>query len=119
MRDPVDPWTEAIRVLELSKILIGLQEDILGQIERVLAVLYQTEQVVENPLFPSGYQQVVSLDVVTPGLPDQVAVLNLPKDQLFGSVSKTQEPAEKSELAHCTGFSRVTCVTFFIFTLPD
>ena len=45
----------------LPQVLIRLQENLLAQVQGVLAVADQPQQVIEDPLFPTGDQEVVGL----------------------------------------------------------
>ena len=87
MRDAIQPRSKSRRILQLAQVLISLQKNILRQIQRIFPVFHKPQQIVEDALFPSGDKKVIGLHVVAAGLYNQVAILNLPKDQLVGSVS--------------------------------
>src|ERR1700733_3997830 len=81
MRNPKQPARELRRVVELFQILIGFQENILAKIESVLSLPHQSQEIIEDTLFPARHEHVVGIHVPPTRLGDQVAVLNLPKDQ--------------------------------------
>ena len=97
-------------VLQLAQVLISLQKNILRQIQSIFPVFDQPQQIVEDPLFPPGDKEVIGLHVVAAGLSYQVAVLNLPKNQLVGSVSNDVLHMEKDE-TYIVGRGNVTIFT--------
>jgi hypothetical protein len=99
MRDAIQPGSESGRILQLAQVLVSFYENVLRQILGVFPIFDEPQQVIEDPLFPPGHKEVIGLHVVAAGLCDQVAVLNLPKDQLSGSVRMTYS-ARKKTISH-------------------
>src|SRR5262249_16990821 len=81
VRDPEQPTRKLRRIIHLRQILIPLQEDVLTKIQRILPISDQPEQIIEDTLFPSGDKKVISLHIAPSRFSDQVAILNLAKDQ--------------------------------------
>jgi len=82
VRDAVQPGGESRRVFEFFEILVRLQKNILGQVERILAVPNQPRQVIEDALLPARDKDVVGIYAAPPRLGDQVAIFDLPKYQI-------------------------------------
>ncbi len=81
MRDAKQPARELRRVVQLLQILIGLQKHILAEIEGVLTLPHQPQEIIEDTFLPARHEHVVGFHVPPTRFGDQVAVLNLPKDQ--------------------------------------
>ena len=97
MADTEQPRREAFHVVELRQVLIGFQEHVLAQVERVFTIRDQAQQIVEDTLLPSGHEEVIGLDVSPPRFGDQVAILDLAKDQLLAPFVKTPLGRKKSD----------------------
>jgi hypothetical protein len=93
--DAKQPRCEPRRIVKLTQVLIGLQENILAEIQRVLAIAHNTQQVIVDALFPSGNQEVIRLHVSPARLAYQVGVFDRPKNQCSGSLWNDAPHAQK------------------------
>ena len=66
---------------EFAEVLIGFEEHVLGKIQRILAIPYQPEYVVENTLLPARDEHVIGINVAAARFGDQVAILDFSEDQ--------------------------------------
>ena len=98
MRDPEQPRREPRRIVEFGQVLIRFQKNVLAKIHRIFAIRNQPQQIIEDTLLPSGHEKVIGLHVSLPRFGDQVAIFNLAKDQLSGSVRKDAGIRKKVEL---------------------
>src|SRR5215467_862276 len=99
MRNPKQPTRELFGGIQLRQILMRLQEHVLTEIHGIFAIRDQPQQVIEDTFLPPRHEEVVSFDVPSPRLSDQVAIFDLAKDQsrllISGSVTKDGPRAEK------------------------
>ncbi len=70
MRDAVQPRRKSRGVVQLPQVLVSLQEHILCQVERILAVRNQPVEIVENALFPTGNQKIEGVHATAARLGD-------------------------------------------------
>src|SRR5260221_5006611 len=104
MRDAEQPARKLGRFVQFSEILIGLQKHILTQIERVFAMSNQSQEVIVDTFLPTRNEHVVGVHVPPSRFCDQVAVLNLPKDQTSAPFIRTGYKAEKTKARPESGF---------------
>jgi hypothetical protein len=83
MRDAEQPSRESRGVVEFRQVLIGFQENVLTEIQRILAIRDQPQQIIEDTFLPSGHEEVIRLHISPPRLGDQVAIFHFAKDQLM------------------------------------
>ena len=88
MRDPVQPRSESRQVFQFAEVLVGFEEHVLGHVQGILAITHQPEYVVEDALLPARDEEVVRLDVPTPGLNDQVAVFDEVMTRLMEKIDR-------------------------------
>src|SRR5689334_12501182 len=96
MRNSIQPGGKARRVVELAKVLVGLQENVLRQVQSIFAVGGDAQQVVIDTLLPPGNEEVIALHITAGCLPNQVGILDRPKDQSLAPCLQTQYVPKKS-----------------------
>ena len=55
MRNAEEPGAEAGEVVQLANVLVGLQEHVLAEVERIFAVIDDSEQIVIDAFFPARH----------------------------------------------------------------
>jgi hypothetical protein len=95
VRDAIKPWRKPPRVVQLTEILVRLQENILTQVQSVFTVADNPQQVIVDTPLPSGNEQVVPLYISPARLTNQVGVFDRSKDQSSGSLRNDAQQAEK------------------------
>ena len=98
MRDAKQPGGKPVRILQLFQVLKRFQKDILSKVESIFPVPYQAQQVIVDALFPAGHQDVIGVHVTPARFGDQVAVLNLPKNQISAPLRMTPGSKKKTEV---------------------
>ena len=96
MGDAEQPGAEARRVVEFPYVLIGLQKNVLTQVERIVGIAGKPQQVIEDTLLPTRYEEVEGLHIALANACNQVRVFDGPKDQTLSPWIKTHGAGKKS-----------------------